>query len=414
VIRVLSVSMPRSGHHVLEMVLTRLLRDRFHYCEFYTIPDCCRSIPCVRTDVVERSDSLMFMQKTHDHDLTDPKVAGLDGLVIQVREPVARMLSNYELHLRSERIPHSISYQRLWMGLEAFYTVGFVNKWCGPIPNGLLLKYEDLTGDPVGYFSRLFEHFRLPSEMLDGGAVLGAMRYSSDDQTMFRPRQVERSLYSDAELIGEFCRLVDEAAQRLGYDLRQRVGGAAGNAQMGQIYKYKLLVSSNRLDEALRLLDLYLAGSDPDVMAKRWRPNLLACLGRTDEAVREYEILLDTLPPYSATSVKYAELLARTGHTIRAKKVIADCLAAAEDKSRAAELILAKFAECELSKPALEFAPPRSLSRQDVVDAFRLLLGREPESEQTVKAHQKERSMDDLRRILILSEEFADKYASIG
>jgi hypothetical protein len=52
------------------------------------------------------------------------------------------------------------------------------------------------------------------------------------------------------------------------------------------------------------------------------------------------------------------------------------------------------------------------ISREEVVMAWRLLLGREPESEQVIETHRLD-SLDELRVVLIKSNEFAHKYQVI-
>src|SRR5260370_41438850 len=51
-------------------------------------------------------------------------------------------------------------------------------------------------------------------------------------------------------------------------------------------------------------------------------------------------------------------------------------------------------------------------SREDVYQAFRLILGREPGNDRAVEAHLLARSVAELRIALINSEEFQGKYRS--
>ncbi len=90
----LSVSLPRSGHHVIEKVMAGLFQDRFVYCEFYGPPNCCHKIPCSKIRDHEAAGKLVVIQKTHDHQLCDPIPTSLDGILVQVREPIARGVAN--------------------------------------------------------------------------------------------------------------------------------------------------------------------------------------------------------------------------------------------------------------------------------------------------------------------------------
>ncbi len=60
-LRLFSVSMPRAGHHVAEMVLGRLLGAKFAYCEFYTVRTCCKQVPCSRMAATAASGAVAFL-----------------------------------------------------------------------------------------------------------------------------------------------------------------------------------------------------------------------------------------------------------------------------------------------------------------------------------------------------------------
>jgi hypothetical protein len=52
-------------------------------------------------------------------------------------------------------------------------------------------------------------------------------------------------------------------------------------------------------------------------------------------------------------------------------------------------------------------------SREDVLHAFRLILGREPEDERALEAHMLIPTVAELRRVLLTSAEFQGVYRSI-
>jgi hypothetical protein len=52
-------------------------------------------------------------------------------------------------------------------------------------------------------------------------------------------------------------------------------------------------------------------------------------------------------------------------------------------------------------------------SREDVVQAFRLILGREPENKSVIEAHMRAPNIAELRRAILLSPEFAGKYRTM-
>jgi hypothetical protein len=55
---------------------------------------------------------------------------------------------------------------------------------------------------------------------------------------------------------------------------------------------------------------------------------------------------------------------------------------------------------------------PSVISRDDVIIAFKLILGRAPESDAVIAAHQLS-TLSDLRLVLLRSKEFAEKYKAI-
>ena len=407
-----SVSMPRAGHHVAEMVLGRLLGPRFAYCEFYTIRTCCKAIPCARIPAHAAAGAALFMQKSHDHDLADRADPAFDGLLIQVREPVARALSNYELDLRTVGPAHSPEYMRFWLGLEAAYTVGFIEKWCAaPDPRAFLLKYEDLLADPVTYYRRLFERFGLPMADFDPDAVTAAQSLSSADRKPFRERAIHASRHFDAESLGQFQRLVAGAAARIGYAPHADLLGVPSRSRaVALAFAAKRHIFAGRREEALAALDRYLEEPDAHVFGRRLRAGLL--LGRGDRAGAEAELraVIAGEPGHARAYLDLAELQRRQGAMEAARETLEHCLARARDPGRASELILQAFADPALTAAARALAPKPPVTREDVIAAFRFILGREPEDERVIEAHQRVGSAAELREILLRSPEFADKY----
>src|SRR5450755_1833667 len=91
--RVISLSIPRSGHHLLvRLVHSYFEHGKFLYCEAYTDRECCGHIPC---DAVSRrakskfgcdSHLRLFMQKNHELKLEVP-VEATAQYIVQLREP---------------------------------------------------------------------------------------------------------------------------------------------------------------------------------------------------------------------------------------------------------------------------------------------------------------------------------------
>ena len=410
-----SVSMPRAGHHVAEMVLGRLLGSQFAYCEFYTIRSCCKAIPCTRIPDHAAAGAVLFMQKSHDHDLTDPSDPGLDGLLIQVREPVARALSNYELDLRTVGPPHSPEYMRFWLGLEAAYTVGFIEKWCAtPDPRAFLLKYEDLLSDPVTYYLRLFERFGLPMRAFDAEKVIAAQSLSSGDKKPFKEREIRSSPHFDQESMADFQRIIARSAAKLDYVPHAELGRAAGRSRaVALAFEAKQRMLQGRPKEALVALDGYLTLQDAHVFGRRLRAGLLAGLGDLDAAEADLQAVIAAEPGHARAYLDLAELQRKRGSQTAARLTLEQCLERARDPARAGEQVLQAFSEPALTAAARAVAPKPPVTREDVVAAFRFILGRAPEDDRVVESHQRVGSAAELRDILLRSPEFAEKYRKL-
>ncbi len=411
-LRLFSVSLPRAGHHVAEMVLGRLFGARFAYCEFYTIETCCKAIPCSRIPEHDRAGALVFMQKSHDHDLADPADGGFDGLLVQVREPVARALSNYELDLRTVGPAHSLEYMRFWLGLEAAYTAGFIEKWCArPDPRSFILKYEDLLTDPVTYYRRLFERFRMPMDVFDPATVVAAQSLSSGDKKPFKERDVRASTYFDPDTFGDFQRLVATSAAKIGYQPRPDLMRGPGKSRaVGLAFEARQRIFQGKPREALAALETYLNLPDAHAFGRLLRARLLQGEGRLDDAMADLDAVIEAEPQHPRAYVDLAVLLEKQGDMAGARALLDSCLASARDPERASQLILQSVKDPGLTAAASSLKPKPSVTRDDVLAAFRFILGREPEGETVIEAHQRVGGPAELREILLRSPEFADKY----
>ena len=75
--------------------------------------------------------------------------------------------------------------------------------------------------------------------------------------------------------------------------------------------------------------------------------------------------------------------------------------------------MLQAFSEPALTAAARAVAPKPPVTREDVVAAFRFILGRAPEDDRVVESHQRVGSAAELRDILLRSPEFAEKYRKL-
>lgn len=207
-IHVLGVSMPRSGHHMFEMILKNTLQDEFCYCEFYE-KGCCKSIPCTSKAKMATRSAGVFMQKSHDFEFKDPLVVPGTHRVVQYRSPVPRALSNYELHLKNGA-EDTLRNFRDFLVLEALYFVRFYNKWlANRSTENFILNYEELTGDPL---KATLDFFTYIAMSIDLGKVAEGVARSvglrGREKTAFVQADVYSHRYANRPVLANFEDLV--------------------------------------------------------------------------------------------------------------------------------------------------------------------------------------------------------------
>lgn len=138
---VANVSWPRSGHHLLIRLLALYFGRRFGYCERYGptkrghIP-CCGAFPCQRQGPITTS-------KNHDFGLDSELPDGMP-LIVQIREPLAAITSDFELYVANGNPDTAKSFQDFAFHRARVFR-RFCRKWVvAPRPNRLVIDYDDL------------------------------------------------------------------------------------------------------------------------------------------------------------------------------------------------------------------------------------------------------------------------------
>ena len=177
--RVQGVSLPRTGHNMLVIHLKQyfgehvdcpkyknyllpalakhLQRSRtaddartstFHYCEYYYS---CRSHQCVDAD--------NKFQKSHDFDLDHP-IDNAVPHIVQTREPIALLISWFEMRLAKNRETDSVAGWQAFVNEKLPYVDGFLRKW-QPVAesNGLLIDYEEYLLAPDQWLEKAVRVF---------------------------------------------------------------------------------------------------------------------------------------------------------------------------------------------------------------------------------------------------------------
>jgi hypothetical protein len=406
---IFSVSQPRAGHHVMEMMMRAALGPAFRYCEFYTEPNCCQHIPCARLAEFAAAGHALFMQKSHDHQLADPVPHSSDLILVQVREPTLRALSNYELDLESQNRQHSLSYLGFWLANEAVYVIDFWRKWLAPaIERRLVLRYEDFLAEPGPSFQLVFTALgiELPDEAL-ARAVGQNVVSSKDRSTPFRARELGKSPYFVEPYFGEFLNLLSTEIDYMGYPPWRELATPAG--PVTNLYRIRRALAARDFDDALSQLERHVARNDVAREVKSMLAQALHEVGRAEEAQSVLQRLVRDEPDYFDPYVLLAQQAYKDGETAVGRELLRSAIDKTGHVQRARDFLLRGGYDPELLAELPE-AQRHSVSPDAVAEGFRWILGRLPESDAVVENHTRCQDDADLRNTLLRSQEFGAFY----
>lgn len=169
--KVQGISFPRSGHEIVWHAMRRYFQKPM----------------CDYGSVLERDDYIWA--RNHDFDGDFPKVSGLRH-VIQYRNPVRSITSNYHLHTRNTQ-KDSVEHWRTFMERQIVAWRCFAQKWL--IDNGLqqymLIPYERLVRRPHETLVELFsfmsdepiDEARVPSQGIEPRNSLDHFPYYDEE-----------------------------------------------------------------------------------------------------------------------------------------------------------------------------------------------------------------------------------------
>jgi len=199
----IGASIPRSGHHFLADMMTAYYGNDLYYCEYYTLPSCCRAVPCTR-----RGAHNIIYQKSHDRDFKLAADVAHALYLIQYRHPVPEALSDRELDLQDSFGRPSLAYRRThagymnWLAGKAIYYRRFHDKWIAPkLANAIYLDYAPLAADPKKFLKTIVEQ---TSGSADDARLDAAIEKTRSPRSSggHKPRVISDSPYFDADLLG--------------------------------------------------------------------------------------------------------------------------------------------------------------------------------------------------------------------
>lgn len=153
------VSLPRSGHHLLERCLRQYFESRFTYCEFYSPGDeCCHTFPCQNTDRISFS-------KNHDNTQDLPQLKDQQYL-IQYREFLPAALSNFELYVLNGS-PDTVESLKFFLSAQFGLWQNFVKKWVdSPFAKSqIIVEYSKFMDSPVDMLAKVISKFDPENEV---------------------------------------------------------------------------------------------------------------------------------------------------------------------------------------------------------------------------------------------------------
>lgn len=183
-------SLPRSGLHYLKTTMSRIFKEDFSFCEWYTEPGCCRQMPCALTGFAKLAQDTGRMKirltKSHDFELSDPVFQTSYNLrrLVLIRDPLfvltswftlqqiywhGDLLKKYGMQLQKINFSHeksvlisayalindnfkkpTVQMVTKWLDEKRIYIKMFLDKWVLPInkdhdPFTDIIFYEEIN-----------------------------------------------------------------------------------------------------------------------------------------------------------------------------------------------------------------------------------------------------------------------------
>jgi hypothetical protein len=211
-------SIPRSGHHFLADMMTAYYGGDIYYCEYYTLPSCCRALPCTR-----RGAHKVIYQKSHDRDFKLASDVAEALYLIQYRHPVPEALSDRELDLQDGLGRPSLIYRRTragylnWLAGKAIYYRRFHDKWIVPkLSNAIYLDYPALAAEPKRFLKMIVEQTTGAADDARLDEAIDKSR-SPHSKASFKPRVISESPYFDSDLLGALESWILERCPQYGF-----------------------------------------------------------------------------------------------------------------------------------------------------------------------------------------------------
>jgi hypothetical protein len=344
----IGASIPRSGHHFLADMMTGYFGPDLFYCEYYTLPSCCKSVPCTR-----RGRHRYIYQKSHDRDFKLPGDIADALYLIQYRHPVPEALSDRELELQDRLGRPNLSYRRThagyvsWLTGKALYYRKFHNKWIArKMPNAIYLDYPDLSANPKELMAEIVRRAGGIADVARISDVVDKVRAprTAEDGSVqaFKPRVISDSPYFDAGLLGAFEAWVLERCPAFNFSRE-----LTGSYEESEMYALILLKDSNEplpKGETKRLkVAAKLAPDHPEIHRRLAMKAIRE--GHVANGIARLETLLGQHPFFGAGYSLLFAACADSGTPIPESVLNGNALVACSDNAELSMQLGAAFAE---------------------------------------------------------------------
>lgn len=192
----LSISFPRSGHHLVKNLIDKYFNGQLHYCEYYLH---CRKLPC--------SDPKTNFQKIHDLHL-NTNVSEKMPLLIQYRkDPVKCLISWYKLEVAYDRIPEQIDEWHKFAEQRVKYLIKWFNKWvCKEYKNSLYVEYDNFLSEPLKSMQLIIEHLS-PGQNVD----LRHLNKVVDEANISYKSNIQNFIFFDQQYVDQLRKNISES-----------------------------------------------------------------------------------------------------------------------------------------------------------------------------------------------------------
>lgn len=330
----IGASIPRSGHHFLADMVTGYFGPDLFYCEYYTLPNCCRTVPCTR-----RGRHRFIYQKSHDRDFTLPSDVADALYLIQYRHPVPETLSDRELDLQDVIGRPNLNFRSthagyvMWLAGKAHYYRKFHDKWIArKLPNAIYLDYPGLVADPDGVMQEIVRRAEAPLDKERLTGVVDKVRgpRAATGGSAHKPRVVSESPYFDAALLGALEAWILERCPA--YNFSRELTGSYEGSELYALILLKDLDEPLPKGETKRFkAAAKLAPEHPEILRRLALRSIRE--GHAARGIQRLEALIERHPYFGPGYALLFSACADSGTPVPESVLTGDALIACSDKS---------------------------------------------------------------------------------